>query len=301
MSLALFYAVLATLMVSLISLVGIATLSFSRRLLERGIFFLISLSAGALLGDVFLHLLPEMIHEQGGFTQSASLFVLAGIVLFFLLEKYIIWHHHHDIETPEDHASHQHSHTHSIGVMNLVGDGLHNLIDGMVIGASFLISVPVGIATTIAVVLHEIPQEIGDFGVLIHSGYSVKKALLLNFLTALLSVLGAAGVVLLAADVEVLMNMIIPLTAGGFIYIAGSDLIPELKKDAAKEQTFLQLLSLLLGMGLMFALLFLPFHGHGEEEHHDEQHVTISAEADHHDDDVFDDHEDDLHEDEPDA
>jgi zinc and cadmium transporter len=268
MSTALTYALLSTVLVSLLSLVGVITVSMSKDLLMKSLYILISLSAGALLGDVFFHLLPELTEGSQGFTPRHGAYVLMGILLFFALEKFIIWHHCHGVETPADHESGDHAHNHSLGMMNLVGDALHNLIDGMIIGASYLISIPVGIATTVAVILHEIPQEIGDFGVLIHSGYTVKKALLMNLLISGFALLGALISYYIGADSEIYLEAIIPIVAGGFLYIAGSDLIPELKKKTSLKQSISHLLILIFGMGMMYGLVFLEPEGlHGEEEH----------------------------------
>ena len=148
-------------------------------------------------------------------------------------------------------------HAHPFAYTNLVGDGLHNFIDGLIIGASYIVSVPVGIATTIAVVLHEIPQEIGDFGVLIHAGFSKGKALALNFLSAVAAILGAVVALWLSGAVEGLEMVLIPLAAGGFIYIAGSDLIPELHKENHIVRSILQVISFIAGIGVMLLLLLL--------------------------------------------
>jgi len=257
MNAASWYAILSTLVVSLVAFVGLFTLSFRRQWLDEMLFVLISLSAGALLGDTFFHLLPEVIEEAGVFDHRMALLVLSGIITFFLLEKFVIWHHHHTIETPEDHAKHHHHHPHSIGVMNLIGDALHNLIDGMVIAASFLISPAVGVATTLAVILHEIPQEIGDFGVLIHSGFTVRKALFFNFLSGSVAVLGALIVLFVGDHTEVILPYVVPFISGGFIYIACSDLIPELKKEIVTHRSLIQLLALIGGIVLMYLLTFL--------------------------------------------
>lgn len=251
------YAILGTLLVSLVAFVGVFTLSFRRQWLDEILFLLISLSAGALLGDTFFHLLPEVVETAGAFDLSISFFVLVGIVTFFFLEKFVIWHHHHTIETPEDHAQHHHHHPHSVGVMNLIGDGLHNLIDGMVIAASFLISPAVGVATTIAVILHEIPQEIGDFGVLIHSGFSVRRALFFNFLSGLVAVFGAVIVLVIGDHTDLFLPYLLPFISGGFIYIACSDLIPELKKEIVTHRSLFQFFALIVGIGLMYLLTFL--------------------------------------------
>jgi len=141
--------------------------------------------------------------------------------------------------------------------MNLVADGLHNLIDGILIGASYLAGVSVGLATTIAVVLHEIPQEMGDFGVLIHAGFSKSRALYLNFLSALLAIAGAVLALVASTQIKQLPNAVLPFTAGGFIYIAGSDLVPELHKERAPVKSLLQLGAIGIGVSLMLLLTLL--------------------------------------------
>ena len=141
--------------------------------------------------------------------------------------------------------------------MILISDGFHNLLDGLIIGASFLVSIEIGIATTLAVILHEIPQEMGDFGVLIHSGYSKSKALLFNFLSALMSVVGVLISFALGSVSEMLAVWLLPVAAGGFIYIGLSDLIPELHKTKNYKQSILQVIAVLVGVGLMFLLLAL--------------------------------------------
>src|SRR3989344_5572339 len=161
------YTLISVLIVSLISLVGVLTLSLKASTIKKWLIYLVSFSAGALLGDVFIHLLPE-IAEEPGFGLDISLYILSGILFSFIVEKVINWRHCHHPTTKE--------HPHPFVLMNLFGDFLHNFVDGLIIGASYLASIPVGIATTIAVVLHEIPQEIGDFGILLHGGFSKNKA-----------------------------------------------------------------------------------------------------------------------------
>lgn len=235
--------------VSLISLVGIIALRWHESELKPFLLILVSFSAGALLGDVFIHLLPETIEETGGFSVSISLAVLSGILFFFVLEKFIQWHHCH---VPQEHG-----HIRPLAFMNLVGDGLHNFIDGMIIGGSYLISLPVGFATTIAVILHEIPQEISDFGVLIHSGLTKSKALLFNFLSAATAIIGASIVLALGINSGAVTAFLTPFTIGGFIYIAGSDLIPELHKETNPLSSLVQLFSFISGIAVMLALLLL--------------------------------------------
>ena len=176
------YSLASVLIVSLLAFAGLFTFSLKAKKLKKLILFLVSFSTGALLGGAFIHLLPEII-EEVGFTLQVSLSLLAGIIIFFILEKFIHWRHCH-IPTSKDHP-------HPFAFMNLVGDGLHNFIDGMLITGSYMVDVKLGITTTIAVLLHEIPQEIGDFGVLIHAGFSKTKALFFNFLSAATAFFGA--------------------------------------------------------------------------------------------------------------
>jgi zinc and cadmium transporter len=176
--------------------------------------------------------------------------ILGGILMFFVVEKIIHWRHCH---MPHD----DHDHVHPFATMNLVGDAVHNFIDGIIIGISYIVSVPVGIATTIAVVLHEIPQEIADFGVLLHGGFSKKKALFFNFLTSLAAIVGAVLALVLGSKVEGIEEILVPMAAGGFIYIAGADLIPELHKEVDWKKSLMQIAVILFGFAVMASLLLL--------------------------------------------
>ena len=241
------YALISVLIVSAVALVGIVTLWLRMSLLKKIELLMVSFSAGALLGDVFFHLLPEMAEEWR--LISSSLWILWWIVFGLITEKVIRRNHCHMPITKE--------HTHPFALMNLVWDMVHNFIDGLIIWASYLVSIPVGIATTIAVIFHEIPQEIWDFGVLVHGGFGRKKALLLNFLTALTAVVGVVIAFILSRYVTGLVNVLIPFAAGTFIYIAGSDLIPELHKENKLSQTLPQVLFFLLGIWMMSLLLLI--------------------------------------------
>jgi len=243
-----FYALGSVLLISLASLVGIFSFSVKQERLKKFLIYMISFSAGALLGDSFFHLLPHIV-EENGFGFNTSLFIVVGIAGFFSLEKIVHWQHCHMPITKE--------HVHSFAKMNLVGDGFHNFIDGLVIGVSYLVSVPVGIATTIAVLLHEIPQEIGDYGILIHGGFSRTKALLANFITAIIAIFGVVIALALPGIFEGLEAVVIPIAVGGFIYIAGSDLIPELHKEEGIKKALLQLLFFALGVAVMILLTML--------------------------------------------
>lgn len=242
------YSFVSVLIVSLIAFVGIFTLSIGTNKLSKILLYLVSFSAGALFGDAFLHLLPE-VAGKFGLDTKISMLILGGIVLFFITEKFVHWQHCH--------IPSKKGHVHSFAIMNLVGDGFHNLLDGMIIGASYLINIPTGIATTTAVAFHEIPQEIGDFGVLVHGGFSKSRALFLNFISATFAIIGLFVSLLMQGFVENLAFYIIPVAIGGFIYIAGSDLIPELHKEFTTKKAIIELAMFLLGILVMFGLLFL--------------------------------------------
>ena len=239
---------IAVVIVSLVSLVGVFTLSIKEEILRKYIFIFISIAIGALLGDAFIHLIPEALEESLN-TTLTSVFIVAGIILFFILEKFMHWHHHGE-DKDENTA-------HPICKIVLLSDGIHNFIDGIIIAASFMVSVPVGIATTLAVILHEIPQEVGDFAVLLHFGYTRKRALLLNFLSALAAVLGAVFMFIFANIAEITTTFFLPIAAGGFIYIAVADLIPELHKTKDVKHSALQLFGIALGVLAMIALALL--------------------------------------------
>jgi len=250
------YAFLSVFIVSLISLVGIIALSIQKNFLNKYLFILVSIAAGALFGDAVIHLIPQSF-EQMGSPALASFFVLVGILAFFILEKFLLWRHTHGVEYEDELKSGETNHTHPIGPLILISDGIHNLLDGIIIGASFFISVEVGIATTIAIILHEIPQEIGDFALLIHAGYSRMKALLLNFVSGLIALLGVVIVLVFTNVSELFVPAMTAIAAGSFLYIAGSDLVPELHKTSKTKESLQQLAALIIGIALMFLLLLL--------------------------------------------
>ncbi len=242
------YAIFSVLIVSAFSLVGVLALSFKEKTLQRYIFIFVALAVGSLLGDAFIHLIPEAMESSLG-VPYVSLLVILGVLIFFVLEKFLHWHHHGEDKTEP--------HIHPVGKLILFSDGVHNAIDGLVIGVSFMVSPAIGIATTIAVILHEIPQEIGDFMVLLHAGYSKKRALWLNFLSALCAVIGLLLAFILGSAGEGFIVWILPITAGGFIYIAVADLIPELHKTKEIKYSIAQIIAVVVGVLLMLALLLI--------------------------------------------
>jgi zinc and cadmium transporter len=240
------YTITSVILVSLVSLIGVAFLGLGDKFLKKALLYLVSFSAGALLGDTFIHILPEALKE-GSFTVAAALAILSGMVLFFILEKFVFWHHCHKDTTGS---------CHPFVYMNLVGDGLHNFIDGAIIAASYLASIKLGVVTTIAVLIHEIPQEIGDFGVLIHGGFSKAKALLMNLLSGLAALIGAVLVLFVSTRFDNVINVLLLFTSGGFIYIASADLIPEIhKSEGGIYRSIGELAFFILGIMTMLFLL----------------------------------------------
>ncbi len=243
-----FWAIGASIAVSLISLVGIFSLLFKEKLLDRILVLLIAFSAGGLIGGAFLHLLPEALeYAQNDYIFSS---VILGFIFFFILEKYLYWRHCHNGVCD----------IHTFTYLNLIGDGIHNFSDGLVIGASFLISINFGIITTLVIIFHEIPQEIGDFGVLIYGGFKKFKALLYNFISALTCIIGTIVGFHLSVNMKNFSIFVLPFIAGGFIYIAACDLIPELHKQSELKKSALSMLVFICG--ILFILLVRMIHIH---------------------------------------
>ena len=235
----------ATAVVSLISLLGIALFLVDKKRLDSLLFYLVSFSAGALLGAAFFDLLPESV--SGIDAKMALAFAFIGLVAAFVLEKIIHWHHHH-------HIDHKGERRHPLGLLTLIGDAFHNFFDGVAISAAFLVSVPLGIATTVAVILHEIPHEVGNFSLLLYSGYSRRTALMFNFFTALAAIGGGVLFYFFSGAIGHIESYALAFTAGTFIYISSADLIPELHKEKRPKNSLLQLLLLLLGATLIWLM-----------------------------------------------
>ncbi len=231
---------IACFLITLCVWVAVLFLFFNKEKLSKITMFLVSLSAGALIGGAFLHLLPEASEKM----EPEKLFfvVLLAIVIFFLVEKIFHWRHCHK----------ENCEIHTFGYMNLVGDCLHNFIDGLVIASVFLVDFKLGVITALAVALHEIPQEIGDFGVLVHAGFNKTKALALNYMVASTIILGGAVGYFATLYIENVVTYLLPIAAGGFIYIAVSDLIPEIRKEGNFKKSLISFAVFLLGIILMF-------------------------------------------------
>jgi zinc and cadmium transporter len=255
-------ALISVSVVSAISLVGLVAISRRHEVLARRLPLLVSLAAGVLVGGAVLHLLPEAADALGPGLWLPGLFLL-GFLGFFVLERYLWFHHHGPPTGPlEPRAPHRPGHglaencadPHPVVIMNLVGDGAHNLIDGMAIGAAYLIDPAAGLATTLAIALHEIPQEIGDFAVLVQGGLSVRRALLLNLLSALMAVVGTVVALGVGGRVDGFSAALLPITAGSFLYIAAADLIPEIHRHRDRSLAVAQGLFLFGGVGITLVL-----------------------------------------------
>lgn len=238
---ALLLALASTFLISLISLVGLFTLTLRTEVFDKILLILVGFASGSLLGGAFFHLIPEAAFSS--MNDASFMAITIGIAVFFLLEKFL-WRHCHEREKCP---------VHPFAYLNIIGDGIHNFIDGVIVAASFLTSVPLGITTSLAVVFHEIPQEIGDFAVLIYGGFTVKKALLYNLATAFTAMLGVLFTFAFQSQLPATYYLL-GFAAGGFIYIASTDLIPELHKERKPLNSSLQFVALILGLVLMWLL-----------------------------------------------
>ncbi|MDD1773826.1 MAG: ZIP family metal transporter [Methanomassiliicoccales archaeon] len=239
-------AIASVILVSLLSMIGIVLLMVSDKVLKSVVFVLVGLAVGGLFGDAFVHLIPEAFDITTSATLT-SVSILLGVFAFFILEKFLHWRHEHTCEFDEICIK-------PVGYINLASDGVHNLIDGLLIGVSYLASIEIGVATTLAIIMHEIPQEIGDFGVLIHAGFTKRRALFFNFLAASVAIAGTITSLMIGETVESYKVIMLPLAAGGFIYIAGSDLVPEMQRESSVKKSTIQILAIAAGVGLILIL-----------------------------------------------
>ncbi len=237
-----FLILISTFFLSLGAVMGAVTLLLSKKHLQKMLMVLVGLSAGTLLGGAFLHLLPESFENME--VHQAMLITLVSIVLFFVVEKFLHWRHCHRADCD----------VHTIGQMNLIGDAIHNFMDGLIIAAAYVIDVNLGIATTVAVAFHEIPQELGDFGVLLHAGWQPKRALIANFLVAMTIVFGGLFGYFLSEQSVALVPYLLPIAAGSFIYIAASDLIPEIRQERSMRRSLGSIMMFIVGVGIMLTL-----------------------------------------------
>lgn len=234
--------ILATAVNSLTALVGAVSLALRKETLKKMLFALVGFSAGALLAGAFFHLIVESLEKLAA--ETVFVYVFSGFVLFFLIERVLHWHHCHKGECD----------VHTFSYMILIGDGIHNFIDGLIIAASFMVNAGFGIVTTLLIIAHEVPQELGNFGVLVHGGFGRKKALLLNLAVQATCILGGIMGFFMAQGAGMATALLVPFAAGGFIYIAASDLIPELHREADLKRAVAAFVFFLLGAGFVFGM-----------------------------------------------
>jgi len=246
------YILLFTFLGSIAALLGGVILLSKEKLALKISHFLASFAAGILLGSAFFDLLPDAVHEAEDLNINAHFWTLIGIVVFFLIERFIHWFHHHEGYHEDDDKKSK-----STVPLIIIGDTMHNFMDGVVIAATFLVSIPLGVVTALAVATHEIPQEIGDFGLLLHKGLPRKKIILVNILSASAAFVGAIMTYLLGNVLENYIPILLALTAGFFIYIAASDLIPEIHHE--KRRGFAIIESVLLLLGIVVILISTSF------------------------------------------
>lgn len=249
------YTLAATSLVSLGGLLGVVLLWVNQKQLQVWLKSLVAVAAGVMMGVTFFDLLPEAAETLP--TERLFPLVLLFFIVMLFVEKVLHWRHCHDGECE----------VHEFGYMNLIGDAIHNFVDGLLIAATFGVSVPLGVMTTLAVALHEIPQEISDFAVLLYAGFEKRRALAWNFLVASMAILG--GVVGVVAS-ETFANMtpyLLVLAGASFLYIATSDLLPELRKESNGKGLVTNMVLFLVGVGLIWGLQSVVGHGHGDDEH----------------------------------
>ncbi len=239
--------IVSNVLISLFSLVGGITIIWKRLIDKKIIPYLVAFAAGVMLTTVFVDLLPEAMEHSREFGKNYNIFlpVFFGILLSFFIERFLLWFHHHES-------------THGIKparYLIIIGDGIHNFIDGVVIAATFLTSPELGLITTIAIAAHEIPQEIADFGILIHSGLTKTEALIINLFSALIAVAGGILGYFFLSTIEGSLPFLLSLSSGIFIYIAGSDLIPHLHKDYREQRKWEQVIPFIVGIILMYLMI----------------------------------------------
>jgi zinc and cadmium transporter len=245
----LLWIILFGLLMSCIALVGSVTLVFKQQTLERILLPLVAFAAGSLIGGALFHMMPAAVEEMEN-ALALYVWLVAGFILFLALEQFLNWHHSHS-QAPSEREP--------LTYLILIADAVHNFVGGLFVGASFLIEVRLGVIAWLAAAAHEVPQELGDFGVLIHGGWSKWNALTYNFVSALTFLVG--GLVAYFASARIDVVFLIPFAAGNFLYIAAADLIPEIKKSHDFKTNALHFVTFVLGVSLLLALRFVFPHG----------------------------------------
>ncbi len=262
------------------SLIGLFMISIREKTLDNILFILVAFATGTILAYALFDLIPESLHQLEELNSSGAgiaenlvfIFIIFGFVIFFVIERFIYWFHGHAHEKEnklvcytglgegENYSLSQNSGVKSFALLNLIGDGLHNFLDGIIIIVAFLSGAKSGIIITLAVVFHEFPQEIGDFGILLYGGFSKKKALFFNFLSGMIALLGGLTAFILSDNVEIFNLFFLAFSGGGFLYIASTELMPELIKEKDLKKSIIQALIFLCGIILIISLVTLLPH-----------------------------------------
>ncbi len=255
MELTTIYALGSSILVSLIAVLGSIPFMLKKKISNRFLTILLSISVGTLLGSVFLQLLPEAASHK--YTLKLPIYLMSGFLLFFVLEKFV----HSRYEECKDKECHDNKH--NLGLINIAGDGIHNFIDGLVIGSTYMISIPLGMAATVSIALHELPQEIADFGILLYAGFSRKKALFFNLLSAVTAMVGTVIGLLLSSKLTNFNSFILPFTAGVFLYIGASNLVPELHRRCSFAESIVDVAAIIVGFTIIALItIYGPGHVH---------------------------------------
>lgn len=266
--------------ISLLSLLGVFMISLKEKTLDRILFILIAFATGTILATALFDLIPEAIHhleelneENYGIPENVVFFyIIAGFVAFFIIERFIYWFHGHAHEYENKMVCHDNvlmgdnqqvqkdDRIKQFALLNLFGDGLHNFLDGIVIIVAFLNGIPTGVIITLAVIFHEFPQEIGDFGILVYGGFSKNKALLFNFLSAIIAIFGGIFGLILSNVIDTFNLFILAFAGGGFLYLASTELLPELLRQKNLRKSIIQALIFICGIILITCLVLILPH-----------------------------------------
>ncbi|HLC96278.1 MAG TPA: ZIP family metal transporter [Candidatus Nanoarchaeia archaeon] len=246
---------LSVVIVSLLSVVVALPFLMKKKLSQHTLLILLSMSVGVLLSTVFLDFMPEIVEH--GYSIAVGTNILLGFLIFFLLEKFVHWHHHSKQEKDDVHG-----HAYHLAAVNLIGDGIHNFLDGMVIAGSYAVNIVLGLAATISVIFHELPQELADMGVLLYSGLSRSKSLIFNFISAITAIIGALVGIVLASSVEGFVDFVVPFSAGAFLYISASNVLPQLHRHYDLKESLVHIAAIVFGILIIVAVTLLgPGHG----------------------------------------
>ncbi len=274
------YGFLSIFLIGCLSLVGLFLVSIKERTLDGILFILVAFATGTILASALFDLIPESIHHleeliEGGSSISENYvfgFIILGYVVFFVLERFVYWFHGHAHQKGEelvcydtltegsDKTVKERGKVKSFVFLNLVGDGLHNFLDGLIIMVAFLTGFANGVVVSLAVLFHELPQEIGDFGILLYGGFSKKKALGFNFLSAMIAMLGGILAFILSGTLEIFNMFFLAFSGGGFLYLASTELMPELLKEKKLKKSIIQSIVFVCGILLIIMLVLVLPH-----------------------------------------